>query len=422
MNSLFRFLFFVCFFFGSYLAHAADFEIRKFDVAIQVNRDGTMEVTETLDVFFFESRRGIFRNIPFRYTVREVEGEVAKGHGSLGSQYETPIENLRVEGHDFVIEASYDSKKIRIGSPDKWVKGEQQYVIKYTVYSAINFFKDHAEFYWNFTGNETTVEILEATFNVTLPASPAIDPEKSRVHTGYVGEAEANATFSYAKGVFSGQTTQTLTPNQGITGVLWIPKGVLEYTPIPLEVQASQYVIEDFHTLFEVQKDGTLLVTERMTLAVQSDLLSISRNFSPFPKGRVWNIDPRKNQGEDSARDYEFISAKSLNAGTLADLETKVSQSGETTFFELIPAAGFYEGEQPEIELNIKSGMRPPILILPGRCIPSYLGFQCLNPFDMLRLNLSYLKGTVLPKTAFLRWAILIIPKLHWCLLREIAY
>src|SRR3954465_7911105 len=41
--------------------------IRSFDVQIKVNRDATLDVTETIDIVFTSPRHGIYRHIPVRY-------------------------------------------------------------------------------------------------------------------------------------------------------------------------------------------------------------------------------------------------------------------------------------------------------------------------------------------------------------------
>jgi hypothetical protein len=54
----------------------AGYTITNYDVEMNLHQDGSMDVNETIDVNFSESRHGIYKKIPFynpsgRYTVIE---------------------------------------------------------------------------------------------------------------------------------------------------------------------------------------------------------------------------------------------------------------------------------------------------------------------------------------------------------------
>lgn len=67
---------------GSHLT-AQGFVIRSFDVKIKIDKNGFIDVQEHLRVDFTEKKRGIIRNIPFKYTYQ-------------GKSYKTKIDRVRV--------------------------------------------------------------------------------------------------------------------------------------------------------------------------------------------------------------------------------------------------------------------------------------------------------------------------------------
>ena len=80
----------------------------------------------------------------------------------------TIIENIKVPDYKFTAKKSGNYEKIQIGSSDKLVEGDHQYILKYRVLNAINFFKDHAEFYYNLIGTQWATTIDSADFTIQL--------------------------------------------------------------------------------------------------------------------------------------------------------------------------------------------------------------------------------------------------------------
>ena len=90
-------------------------DIDHSDVRLEIQDDGTLDVTETIETQFFDSKHGIYRFIPIRYTVgfhqyalrfRLLEVEDEKGQAW----------NKKVTYHDNQIE-------IRIGDADRTISG-----------------------------------------------------------------------------------------------------------------------------------------------------------------------------------------------------------------------------------------------------------------------------------------------------------
>ena len=142
--------------------------ITSFHTDYTVQPDRSIDVVERIAVDFGRLRRhGIYREIPVRYrkVVREglpLEGRVRvdldldKVTDARGRELQTKVDRG-------------DRVRIRIGDPNRTITGRQTYVIHYRLGSGLWFFDDHDELYWQVTGTEWPVPILQASANVTLP-------------------------------------------------------------------------------------------------------------------------------------------------------------------------------------------------------------------------------------------------------------
>ncbi len=101
----------------------------------------------------------------------------------------TFIENIKVPGNKFSTSKKGDYENIKIGSADKYVDGDQNYTIKYTILNAINFFKTHSELYFNLIGNQWATTIDSVDFEVELPQALPDTPYYF-VATGIFGSKE----------------------------------------------------------------------------------------------------------------------------------------------------------------------------------------------------------------------------------------
>lgn len=201
---------------------AAQERITAFSSAIRLLTDGSVDVTETIDVFSTgtEIRRGIFRDIPTTLInpdnsrVRSSFGVVAVSRDGANEPYseETPAVGFR---------------RLRIGDPDVFLSyGPHRYVIRYTMTRMARQFDDHDELYWNATGNYWNFEISESVASITLPDGAVIGDLAA--FTGSPGSTETDAAItrtSETTAIF--RTTRALAPGEGLTVAASFQKGVL---------------------------------------------------------------------------------------------------------------------------------------------------------------------------------------------------
>ena len=211
-------------------AHAQeDFTIKKYDVAVTVNKDASLDIEETIDVHFTTDRHGILRYIPYKYPLASLpEGtEKADRQLSWGNYTYTIIENIGVEHWEYNISKEGDYKVIKIGSADKYVHGDQQYVIHYRMLNAINFFKDYSELYLNIIGDKWATTIDSVHFSIVLydalPQTPFYF-----VATGPAESKENNTRTNWMSNkILSGVSTRSLGSYEGMTVGIRFPKNFL---------------------------------------------------------------------------------------------------------------------------------------------------------------------------------------------------
>lgn len=205
------------------------FTISNYKVAITVNQDASLDIEETISVRFTEDRHGIIRFIPYKYKLQALADGVEQADRQLasGGEAHTIIEDIKVQDWNYDVSTEGAYKVIKIGSEDKFVSGDQKYVIQYRVLNAINFFKDYSELYFNVIGDKWATTIDSVHFTVSLYNSLAGTPAHF-VATGAFGSTENNTVTQWTDNRhFSGATTRQLESNEGLTVGIRFPKDFL---------------------------------------------------------------------------------------------------------------------------------------------------------------------------------------------------
>lgn len=104
-------------------ADLAGYYINNYHVDMQLNNDGSMAVKETIDVFFTEPRRGIYRSIPTRDP--DTGRVVSISHFTSTSD---PVASNSIVGGNY---------ELTLWSANRTITGPHTYVITYTVDNAI---------------------------------------------------------------------------------------------------------------------------------------------------------------------------------------------------------------------------------------------------------------------------------------------
>ena len=218
----------------------AEERIQRFLSAVQIQKDSSLEVTETIDVRAEHDaiNRGIYRDFPTRYRGRN--GSQVR----IGFTFrDATLDGALVKSS---IESVSNGVRIRLGDPDKLIDiGDHRFVIRYQTTRQVGRFKDYDELYWNATGNGWGFPIDLAEARIRLPEAATFGQRS--VYTGAQGSTAANARVIDEKpGDITFQTTGTLAPYEGLTVAVAFPKGVVAE---PTESDRTKWMLADYGPL-----------------------------------------------------------------------------------------------------------------------------------------------------------------------------
>jgi len=198
-------------------AWARNYHISKFNSTIHVEEDGSARVEEQITFVFNGEYHGIYRDIPVDYP------------GPSGSNY-TLFIKLDSITDDSGNKLKYEKKTnngflhLKIYVPGA-VDATRTVNIEYSVANGTRFFEDHDEFYWNVTGNDWPVPIEQASAMIYFPAE-ASGKLRAQAFQGVYGSSQHASASVSGPGV-SVETTDALPMRGGLTGDVYIEKGVL---------------------------------------------------------------------------------------------------------------------------------------------------------------------------------------------------
>ena len=202
------------------MAASAQERIDRFDVTIEVQKDGDIVVTERLAIIAEgeQIRRGIFRDLP-----RYFESEGAK----LSYGYDVVSVTRDGRSEPYEMETEDSAYRIRIGDAHVFLEpGAHAYEIRYRVRNQVRYFDNYDEVYWNATGNYWVFPILAARVSVVLPPGARIAAAKA--YTGDQGAAGADYTHTGSGSRHVFETTRRLEAGEGLTVAIGFDKGLID--------------------------------------------------------------------------------------------------------------------------------------------------------------------------------------------------
>jgi uncharacterized membrane protein len=191
--------------------------IQSFDANIAVNREGVVDVTETITAQFTGSWNGLYRSIPVEYRTPQ------------GFAWTLKLDFLGAtdaEGRALKVERSRERHYLKYKI---WIPGARDatrtIAIHYRAPNGLRFFEDHDELYWNVTGDEWDVPLNKVTAKVTLP--PQTTGVRSTAFTGVYGSTSEDATITPQGNVLFLALNRNLGFREGATIVVGWDKGVV---------------------------------------------------------------------------------------------------------------------------------------------------------------------------------------------------
>jgi len=187
-------------------AQDSSWQIRSFHSDIVINQDTSIIVKETIETDFgYLEKHGIFRDIPYLYTV---DGKSVKTDIKVKS-----ITDENGIPYKYTSSRHNQSLELKIGDANQTISGEHTYVINYSLEGTIQKYEDTPELYWNVTGNEWEVPILHASASVESPHAKLIG---AKCYQGPVGSIKLCNSSTQANEA-SFVSNEILPAGQGIT-------------------------------------------------------------------------------------------------------------------------------------------------------------------------------------------------------------
>jgi uncharacterized membrane protein len=296
-----------------------DWYIKDFDTQILVNKDSSLDITETItaDCGNALDKHGIFRILPTELTISE-------------KKIKTPIALISItdeKGQVYKYQTTKNSTDgtitWKIGDANTTVQGQHTYVIHYIVQNAIRFTNDkYDELYWNLNGNFWDLETDRFHASIVFPSEVTQENATVYYYTGLAGAKKSFLVpFAWSKSnVLDFDSDQTLLAKQGITASIVFPKNIFtQYKPtlyelygqyLPLIVPLLALIIS-FLLWLKYGKDPQM----NKTIIAQYD---IPENLSPVEMGMLL---------KNGRFDNTFITAELIWFATKGLITIKETQS-----------------------------------------------------------------------------------------------
>lgn len=196
--------------------------IEDFAVELGLGRDGMLTVTEriTVQAEGRDIRRGIYRDIPVRYSL------------PWGLVRHTPINKLTAtrngQPESVKRERQGAYQRFYLGSPDILLEpGRYTYELRYRVDPQLIARPGVDELYWNVTGNGWSFPIQKASVDLSLPAGARI-AELAGYTGGNGSHGQDYEVLEQSDNRLRLRTTAPLEAYQGLTVAVAWPAGVIE--------------------------------------------------------------------------------------------------------------------------------------------------------------------------------------------------
>lgn len=258
------------------------------NVQVEVNEAREYQITETLDIFYEEEMHGIIRSIP---DSSDVEGYY--------------IDDVYVEGANYEVEESGAGVDIRIGDADKYVSGNQRYVVHYTLKHYQDYDQKKDYLYLNVIGDDFDCRIEKMSANIKWPAS--MQQEEVKITSGSYGSTNNNKIrYEVKDNEINMETRYPLRAYEAVTLQVVFPQGSFSQAPLyPFPYQVDK---KEVHLSFNEEQD--IQVVQRYEITSNSSYSSflMNKEMDMYPDDRLeienyeCLIDGKENESKYSIR------------------------------------------------------------------------------------------------------------------------
>ncbi len=191
-------------------AHADvnDLTVKSFEADYYLSRDAGknshLKITEKIVAEFpqFDQNHGIERAIPDEYDGHNVKLNIESVLDGAGT------------ARQYTTYGSNNNLVLRIGDPDAYVRGEQTYVINYTLRDVTKSFDDHAQLYWDTNGTDWSQTFGSVTARLHLKGA-VLEAYNSQTDC-FVGIAGSTEKCAVTESKKTDETIVTFTSNRAL--------------------------------------------------------------------------------------------------------------------------------------------------------------------------------------------------------------
>lgn len=274
------------------LLQAEAFVIENYQLDMQVQRNGSIEVRERITVNFSQARQGIFRMLPYRYilpTSLDKLEEQSEFIPTDGTHRFLLYENLEVLGDEVNRSEEGDFIKLRIGTAGEYHEGLKTYEIRYTLWGAVKHFEDHQELALDLIGTKWPTAIEKVDVTIRLEAAPRLRSEYIQLRGGYTGSRDSTVgSYSYSGGRLAVQNNRPLKANEGLSLFLKLPQNYFKRQRIPVE----KFTIDCYTPFVKIDaqllEDGSLLVNETWEIRNRTESIESLAALNAYNRRRQY--------------------------------------------------------------------------------------------------------------------------------------
>lgn len=186
--------------------------IKNIDLSISVNENNSYTITEIIDVFFNEPRRGIIRNLSDDFDGKAI----SINNFNVKDESNNPINYTR---------SSKDNiQSFKIGDENVSLTGDKRYVISYDYIIGKDRNSDFDLFFHNIVGTNWNTTIENINFRISMPKDFDTTGTNIQLFSG-VKDSTSNekANYSIDGKVIYGSSTAPLNAGEGITIKVLLP-------------------------------------------------------------------------------------------------------------------------------------------------------------------------------------------------------
>ncbi len=207
-----------------------DFTVTSFSADYDLSNDhpqGSLLITEAIDLDFRGQNRGILRSIPNVYGRQDLNTQVIDvERDGEAEPYTTHSEN--------------DNLVVRIGDPDVYITGQHSYQIIYQVEDVIRFYDTHDELFWDANGTDWGQPFLAVDAQVRTGAE--LDEDNPPIcFTGDEGSTDQDCQVEAGQNSAMITSESSLQPGQTLSFVVGFEKGY--FTPKPWLQRNWRYLV-----------------------------------------------------------------------------------------------------------------------------------------------------------------------------------